>query len=322
MIEVAFVLMAYQSPLATATARPDGPSALQPFAPADSNGAGYVPHRVYDTIHITIQRLRDLLADLKTADVVFLGEQHDDPGTHRLEVAVLEGLARRRSNVVLALEMFERDVQPSLEEYLRGSTSEPDFLAASRPWLRYGTDYRPMVEFARAWHWRAIAGNVPRRIASLVARRGLEGLDSLTSADRSLVARDIHCPHDEYFDRFAKTIGDMTGHSGAGATEEEKKAALERVYQAQCVKDETKGEAIATAFVAAPPRVLVVQVSGAFHSNFRSGTASRAQQRLPGKRIVVVTFVPVADLDVADGAPNRRIGDYIVFTLAPATSKP
>ena len=31
----------------------------------------------------------------RSADVVFVGEQHDDPNTHRLELAVLEGLARR-----------------------------------------------------------------------------------------------------------------------------------------------------------------------------------------------------------------------------------
>ena len=322
-LEIALTLMAYQTPPATATLRPDGPPVRQPSAPADSNAAGYVPHRVYDTKRKRFSDFETMLADLKTADVVFLGEQHEDVGAHRLEAAALEGLARRRSNIVLALEMFERDVQSSLEDYLRGSASEQDFLSASRPWPRYGADYRPMVEFARRWHWPVIAGNVPRRIARLVARRGLEGLDSLSSADRSLVARDIRCPQDEYFDRFAKTMGDMTGHPGAGAmTDEEKKAALERVYQAQCVKDETMGEAIATAFAAAPPRVLVVQVNGAFHSDFRSGTASRAQQRLPEKRIAVVTFVPVADLDAADGAPNRRIGDYIVFTLAPATSKP
>ena len=322
-VEMALALLAYQLPLATATPRPGGPPVRQPFASADSNVAGYTPHRVYDANHKRFSDFETMLADLKSADVVFLGEQHDDAGTHRLELAVLEGLARRRSNVVLALEMFERDVQSPLEEYLRGAMSEPDFLAASRPWPRYGTDYRPMLEFARMWHWPVIAGNVPRRIASLVSRRGLEGLDSVSSADRLLAASDIRCPHDEYFSRFAKTMGDMTGHPGAGAmTEEEKRAALDRVYQAQCVKDETMGEAIAAVFFSAPPRVLVVQVNGAFHSDYRFGTASRAQQRLPGKRIAVVTFVPVADLDTADGARNRRIGDYTVFTLAPAITKP
>ncbi len=51
-----------------------------------------------------------MLADVVSADVIFVGEQHDDVNTHRLELAVLEGLARRRDNVIVSLEMFERDV--------------------------------------------------------------------------------------------------------------------------------------------------------------------------------------------------------------------
>ena len=53
-----------------------------------------------------------MLADLARADAVFVGEQHDDPNTHRLELAILEGLTRRGVPVIVALEMFERDVQP------------------------------------------------------------------------------------------------------------------------------------------------------------------------------------------------------------------
>ena len=41
------------------------------------------------------------------------------------------------------------------------------------------------------------------------------------------------------------------------------------------------------------------------------------KRRLPGKRVVVVTFVPVRDLDAADGASRRTLADYVVFTLAP-----
>ena len=51
------------------------------------------------------------LDELAKADVVFLGELHTDETTHRVELAVYEGLlARRRGKVVLAMEMFERDV--------------------------------------------------------------------------------------------------------------------------------------------------------------------------------------------------------------------
>jgi uncharacterized iron-regulated protein len=260
-----------------------------------------------------------MLADATGADVLFLGEQHDDPATHRLEAAALDGLARRRGNIVLAMEMFERDVQPLLDNYLSGRSTESEFLAGSRPWPRYATDYRPLVELARTAGWPVIASDVPRRLASLVSRRGLPAiLDSISTTDRAYAARDLVCPHDDYFARFAKTMSDMPSHSGDSTKETpvEKAAAIERIYQAQCIKDETMAESIAIGFVAAPPRALVVHVNGAFHSDYGLGTAERVKRRLPGKRVVVVSFVPVKDLDAADGKSQRTIADFIVFTLA------
>ena len=292
-------------------------------AAADSAPLVYAAHRVYDTHHKRFTDFESLLADAANADVLFLGEQHDDPITHALESAALAGLTRRRGNIVLAMEMFERDAQPSLDAYLSGRLPESDFLAASRPWPRYRSDYRPMVEIAKSYHWPVIASNVPRRFASLVARRGLAGIsDSVPAAGRTFAARTFSCPHDDYFDRFATTMGDMSSHgaSAKAQTEQEKKATLERVYQAQCVKDETMGESIATAYSAAPPRALVVHVNGSFHSDYRMGTAERAEHQLPGKRIIVVSFVPIADLDSADGAAQKKLGDYVVFTLAPPKS--
>src|SRR5436190_19981597 len=112
--------------------------------------ASYVPQRVYDTRQKAFSDFESMLADLARADVVFVGEQHDDPNTHRLELAVLDGLIRRRVSLVVAMEMFERDVQPAIDRYLAGTAAEDEFLKAARPWPRYASDYRPILEFARA----------------------------------------------------------------------------------------------------------------------------------------------------------------------------
>jgi uncharacterized iron-regulated protein len=290
-------------------------------AAGDSVPPSYVPHRVWDTKHKRFIDFESMLAAISGVDVLFLGEQHDDPGTHRLEAATLEGLARRRGNVVLAMEMFERDVQPTLDGYLSGRVSEGAFLSGSRPWPRYATDYRPLVEFARGSKWPVIASDVPRRLASLVSRRGLKTiLDSISTTDRAFAARDLVCPHDDYFGKFAKTMEGMPSHSGDSAKESaaDKAATIERIYQAQCIKDETMSESVATSYTAAPAGALVVHVNGAFHSDYGLGTAERVKRRLPGRKVSVVTFVPVHDLDAADGKSRRTLADYVVFTLAPA----
>jgi uncharacterized iron-regulated protein len=289
---------------------------------ATPTAGGYTAHRVYDAKRKRFTDFESMLKELAKADVVFLGEQHDDPRTHQLEEAVLEGIARRRTApMLLALEMFERDAQAPLDAYLTGSKSEPEFLALARPWPNYRTDYRPMVEFARDKGWPVIAGNVPRRLASVVSRGGLAALDTIPPSDRAMVAKDLSCPRDGYWKRFRATMGDMSGH-GMTLTPEQLEATVWRVYQAQCIKDETMGEAIATAHES--HQALVVHANGSFHSDYRLGTAERVRRRLPKAKIAVVSFVPVADLDNVNGKSHRKLGNWVVFTLetpkpAPAT---
>jgi uncharacterized iron-regulated protein len=283
-----------------------------PSAPAQETG-GYVPHRVWDARHGRFTDFEAMAADAARADVVFFGEQHDDGPTHRLEAALLEAVARRGARAVVALEMFERDVQPALDAYLAGTRDEAAFVAASRPWPNYAADYRPLVEAARVRRWPVVAGNVPRPFASAVARGGLGALDTLPADRRAWAAAEIDCPRDDYHRRFAET---MAGHGPPAGADSAADARVLRYYHAQCVKDETMAESVARAAAAEPGRV-VLHYNGAFHSDFRLGAAARVKRRMPRARILVVSAVPVADLDAIDTRAHRRRADYVVFTLAP-----
>ena len=277
---------------------------LPPGHPAVT-GSSYVPQRVFDTRQKTFSDFETMLADLARADAVFVGEQHDDANTHRLELAIVEGLTRRGVSVVVALEMFERDVQSQVEGYAAGRITEEQFLKDSRPWPRYASDYRPLIEFAKAHHLPIVASNVPRRIASDVSKNGMPAIEKLGSDDRAFAAREVLCPTSgDYYQRFGEAMG---GHEGANAN----------FYFAQCVKDETMGESVATAFQKnATGRVTIVHVNGAFHSDYGQGTAEAARRRLPGRRIAVVTIVPVGDLDREQPDDERqKSGDYVVYTI-------
>jgi uncharacterized iron-regulated protein len=139
--------------------------------------------------------LDDIVAEMGRHQVVFVGESHDDPTGHMLEAELLErayaaygapgsnGGAPR--TVALSLEFFERDVQPILDEYLGGLITERAFLADSRPWPRYETDYRKLIEFAKRNGLAVIAANAPRRYAGRVTRHGRESLNDLSPADIS-----------------------------------------------------------------------------------------------------------------------------------------
>jgi len=285
---------------------PQLPSSLAP---------SYTPHRVYDTRKKKFIEFETLAQRLAAADIVFVGERHDDPATHRMELAILEGIARRRDSVVLALEMWERDVQPLLDRYLAGSATEEELLKDGRPWKNYTADYRPLVELARARSWPVVASNTPRQLASLVARRGLAALDTLPHEVRSQSAETAGCPEDEYFEKFKTVMGDMSSHQSGPVSPDSAAARLMRVYQAQCIKDETMGESVARAWA---PGHLVVHYNGAFHSDFKLGTAARARQRASGALVVVVTALPVPELDRLDPSrEERKRADYLLYVLAP-----
>ena len=299
------------------------PAAVQAPAPASPHAAvpattsSYVPERVFDSRRRVFTDFEAMLADLGRADVILVGEQHDDPNTHRLEAAILQGMLRRGVPVTVSLEMFERDVQAALDAYLSGTTDEETFLKGSRPWPRYATDYRALVEIARAHSWRVVAANVPRRLAADVAKGGPAALAKLTTDEPALVAKSVQCPLDAYYERFSAT---MNAHPAPGSekkTDDEKRATMERYYLSQCLKDETMAESIVTAFERQSGRPgPIVHYNGSFHSDYGAGVAERVRRRLPGRRVAIVTMLPVPDIDaVAPDGDDLQRAEYLVYTV-------
>lgn len=292
---------------------------LASLAAAELGGAaesGYTPVRVFDAARNGFADFETMVAELGRADVAFVGEEHTNGNTHRLELALLEGLARRRGEIVLSLEMFERDVQETMDHFLMGHLEEADFLRQARAWANYRTAYKPLVDFAAAKSWTVIAANVPAAIAADVSTHGLDVLKTRPEPERAWFAREYRCPlGDDYFRRFR---GAVSGHR-ATADGDAARVALERYYSAQCLKDETMGESVAEAYTASATvgkRPLVVHINGAFHSDYREGVVERTRRRLPDKRLVVVSVIPVGDLDrIVPDSDARQRADYLVYTL-------
>lgn len=268
--------------------------------------------RVHESSNNRSISFNDLIAAAAKADIVFFGEQHDDPETHFAELVLLEGIGRVRPRVIVSLEMFERDAQPLLDDYLAARISEAEFLAKSRPWDRYAMDYRGLVQLARARGWPVVASNIPRPLASAIGRKGLAALDTLTPAQRTWAASQLSCPKDRYYANFAEA---MKGHGGPGTTSDSgaSRAMTDRFYEAQCAKDETMGESIARA-LSANPGAIVVHYNGSFHSDFGLGTAERVKRRAPNAKTVLVTALPVANPASASAAEHLTRAEYVIFT--------
>ena len=110
---------------------------------------------------ITFEELIDRIAP---ADAVFVGEIHNCPITHWLELEITRALyARHGKRLVMGAEMLESDTQLILDEYMQRLISPERFGAEARLWDNYETDYHPIVFFAKEHGLPFVATNAPRR---------------------------------------------------------------------------------------------------------------------------------------------------------------
>ena len=128
-----------------------------------------------------------MLKDLRHQDVVLIGELHNNPISHWLELEITQNLAEKRQ-LVLGAEMFEHDNQAALTDYLRGKITAKGLDSSARLWKNYKTDYAPLVNFAKDRNVPFIATNVPRKYASQVSRGGFESLSNLPAEEKAWIA--------------------------------------------------------------------------------------------------------------------------------------
>ncbi len=256
----------------------------------------------------------DLLDELEDADAVFLGETHTDETTHRVELAVYEGLLERRSGrVVLAMEMFERDVQPALDAYLAGKSSEAEFLAAARPWKNYATGYRPLIELARARGAPVVASNFPTPLRRKMAQEGDAVLKGLEGPARAQAPREFFPNTPEYWRRVDNATRGHAANMPASPAETDE----QRLYSTQSLWDNSMGESCALA-LDAHPKHAVLHVNGGFHTEYWDGTARQFALRKPDAKLLTVAIVPTSNPAVAD-VGGKPVADYVVFAETRAT---
>lgn len=288
------------------------PAAAQPSphaaAPPDTAAFDPTGHFAVYTGAGAPATLDAVVAAMAETDVVFLGEIHNDPTAHALQRRLLEDAHRRYGAarpVALALEMFERDVQLVLDEYLAGLVRERDLLAAARPWGSYPTDYRPVVEYARAHGLPVVASNAPARYVSRVGREGLAGLAALSEAAQPFLAPLPVAPaSDALAARFEREMADMMAAHGASGP------GLDDLLAAQNLRDATMAFSIAEGLTR-QPGALVVHLNGAFHSESGLGVPEHLARYARDARVLVVTMRPEDDFDKA---PDPSGDAFVVLT--------
>jgi len=243
------------------------------------------------------------------SDVVFLGENHDDAVAHFLQAEILKKLHENNAgkrNVALSLEMFERDVQIVLDEYLKDLITEKKFLDDSRPWNNYKTDYRPLVEYAKQNKLAVIAANAPRRYVNMVSRGGRDSLNQLsTDARKWLAPLPYAQPSEQYSKKFTALMGGAGGDSHG----------VSKILDSQTLWDATMAFSISE-FLKKQKNALIVHLNGSFHTENRLGTAEQFLKLNPKAKILVVTMRYENDFTKFDKAKHENLGDFVILTDA------
>lgn len=219
---------------------------------------------------------------MEEADVVFFGELHNNPICHWLQYELTKDLYEQRNGkLILGAEMFEKDNQLILNEYLEGSISGKSYEKEARLWPNYKTDYAPLVDYAKDSNLMFIATNIPRRYASVVYSDGLEALETLKPEARSYIA-PLPIEYDPEVACYKEMLEMSGGHGG------------ENLPKAQAVKDATMAFSIAGY---AGPGHLFLHYNGSYHSDNFEGILWYLNKYKPGLKIVTIASVEQENLE-------------------------
>lgn len=250
-----------------------------------------------------------IIKNIGQSEVVFLGEQHDDAVAHYLQAEIfkqtVENYAKDRK-IALSLEMFERDAQIVLDEYLQNLITEKKFLDDSRPWGNYKTDYRPLVELAKQSNLPIIAANAPRRYVNMVSRNGRAALEKLSPTAKSWLAP---LPYEKPSSAYAAKFNALMGKSA------EASMGLSNILDSQSLWDATMAHSIAE-HLKKEQNNLIVHLNGGFHTENRLGTVEHLLKYRPNTKIIVVTMRYEEDFKTFDKARHADLGDFVILTDA------
>ncbi|MBJ6801758.1 ChaN family lipoprotein [Geomonas propionica] len=253
-----------------ALGNPENPYPLQKNAEI-----GDIIHLPTGTL-VTPQQMFDAVTD---ARVVYVGETHDNPAAHRLELDTLKALEQRHpGKVALGMEMFVKSQQPVLDRWVAGELDEKAFLKASRWYDSWKMDfayYRDLLLYAKEKHIPVVALNAEKALVQAVRMKPLEELTPEQKAQ--LPEMDFSDPYQR-----AQTESMFSGHDSHG------KMAIEGFTRAQTLWDETMADSAVRYLTGADgkERHLLV-VAGGNHVSYGFGIPRRVFRRLPSSYVTI-----------------------------------
>ncbi len=257
------------------------------------------PGQIVDVASGKAISFEELIEQISSKDLIFVGEAHDNADHHLIQVQILQAVAARSPSLAVAMEFFQKHQQPAVDRYIQGDSTEKEFLEAVDWKKTWGYDYRfyrPLMQLARERKYRVLAINAPNEVVRKVARTGLQSLDA---SERDRLPKEIDLTQEKHR-AFLNDI--YKEHSPRDLKE------FEFFYEAQCVWDETMAESLAEHLKSGKGRLVAFTGNGHIVNKF--GIPDRTVRRVPVPMVTVMPY-PLNGKETVD----RVSADYVWFTL-------
>lgn len=246
------------------------------------------------------QDLSGIIASARGADVVILGEIHDNPGHHRNQAEIVAAL----QPAGLVFEMVPQSVEDEVNA-LREEGAGPDQIARSLDWERTGwPDFTFYAEILEAAPEARVFGAEQSRAD--VRRAALEGAAAVFGPDATTYGLDEPLPRDEQEAREAQLLD---AHCGQLSPE-----VLPGMVEAQRLRDAGLADAVLWARTMSADAQVVV-IAGSAHAERSRGVPSLLDVAAPDVKVVSVGQFESAPEDAAEF-------DEILISPAPSRGDP
>ena len=242
--------------------------------------------------------------DLSDEELVLFGELHDNAVAHWLQLELTKRLFQANgTKLALGAEMFETHQDKYLQKYLADGDDKA-FRDSTKLWSNYGTDYKPLVDFARANSLNFFAANVPRKYASLIFKKGPEYLDTLAASEKALLC-PLPFPFDSTLTQYQELIKMGMEMHASGIN----------FAKAQAIKDATMAHFINKNWSKGKQ---VIHFNGSYHSDKFEGIVWYLKKYNP--KLEILTVSTASQDDIEKLAPeNQGIADFVICVPADMT---
>ena len=164
-----------------------------------------------------------------------------------------------------------------------------------------------MIEYAKQNKLNVIAANPPRRYVSMVSRRGMRSLDSLSRDAKKFLPP---LPYDTLTGRYREKFMETMKESPGGGSP--------NIYYSQSLWDAGMSYSIYK-FLKKHKQQKVFHCVGRFHCDEKLGTLAQLQKRKPGLKILNISSFSDASFSNPDPMAIgwekfNNLGDYIILT--------